>query len=410
MPVRSASHIKGGITTACLAGMLSTLFLFPSQVSARTYAIGHRSVTWLDPARGNRQVPTEVYYPADAAGDNVPLSEGAFPVVAFGHGYLMVVATYENIWTALVPNGFIVALPRTEGSLFPSHSQFGFDLAFLTDKLKEEGASAGSPYYRHIAATSAVMGHSMGGGASFLAAAANPRITALANLAAAETTPSAIAAAQGIEIPTLMFAGTKDCVTPPSQTQIPMYEALASSCKTLITITGASHCQFAEDNSLCRLGESCTADITVAEQHAIVDAYLVPWLSGWLAGDAVALQGFQTLLLGDLRVTYLQDCDLPADIVSFPAQDRENPGRTLTVGPNPFRNRTAITVHAGVGSRIEIVDMSGRVLRTLDGHRAGPVVWNGRDQDGNEAPSGAYFCRVRIPGGIARSPVIIRIR
>jgi hypothetical protein len=51
----------------------------------------------------------------------------------------------------------------------------------------------------------------MGGGSSFLAVQYNPAITAIANLAAAETNPSAIAAAANITIPALVIAGANDC-------------------------------------------------------------------------------------------------------------------------------------------------------------------------------------------------------
>ena len=58
------------------------------------YEVGHATITFTDPSRGNRGIPTEIYYPADAAGEDVPLASGleSFPVVTFGHGYLMSVS------------------------------------------------------------------------------------------------------------------------------------------------------------------------------------------------------------------------------------------------------------------------------------------------------------------------------
>ena len=165
-------------------------FLFRDRLLALPLAVGHRTITYVDPSRGNRPIQTELYYPADAAGDNVPVAAGAFPVITFGHGFVMVWSAYQYLWTAFVPRGYILALPRTESGIFPSHEQFGRDLAFLVDKLQAEGTTPASPFYNHVAPTSCVMGHSMGGGASVLAASYNPRITALSNLAAAETNPS----------------------------------------------------------------------------------------------------------------------------------------------------------------------------------------------------------------------------
>ena len=54
-----------------------------------------------------------------------------------------------------------------------------------------------------------------------------------------------------------MFCGTNDCVTPPADHQIPMYDALAGGWRTRVTITGASHCQFNSYSFLCALGEPC---------------------------------------------------------------------------------------------------------------------------------------------------------
>jgi len=57
------------------------LLLIVVTASAQPYAIGHRSVSWQDPERGNRTVTAEGYYPANSAGDNVPVASGSFPVV-----------------------------------------------------------------------------------------------------------------------------------------------------------------------------------------------------------------------------------------------------------------------------------------------------------------------------------------
>ena len=206
-------------------------------------------------------------------------------------------------------------LATTEGGLLPDHQQFGLDLAFLIRRLEIEGESPASPFYARIAGLSCVMGHSMGGGASFLAAASDPEIDAIANLAAAETNPSAIAAGQGLTIPALLFSGSVDCVTPPLQHQIPMYNALASECKFLLTITGASHCQFAEYNFACNLGEFACDDPTVsraAQQQTVLD-FVLPWLQFVLGEQPAAFCSFRDAVSTDPRITYLAYCsEIPA--------------------------------------------------------------------------------------------------
>lgn len=390
------------VVLACLATTLA---------AAIPIGVGHRSVTYVDPSRGNRQVQTELYYPADTAGDNVPVAAGAYPVVTFGHGFLMAWSAYSYLWTSLVPQGYILAFARTEGGAFPSHEQFGRDLAFLVDQLRSEGANASSPFYQHVGPTACVMGHSMGGGASVLAASYNTGITALANLAAAETTPSAIGAASSVMIPSLLFAGTKDCVTPPAQHQIPIYNALASDCKALVTISGGSHCQFAESGTLCEFGESCSADITRERQHALVVALLTPWLAWTLKADPAGLQQFQALLeIGD-GITTIQDCPAASAV-----SDAVSPaGPSVIVGPNPFSSSTEIIVSATVGGpvRVEIFDASGRMVRSLGDAptRTSPMrlPWNGRDDRGRELPEGTYFCRIHDGNQeISRSVVLLR--
>jgi len=391
--------------------------------TALAYETGHTSITFQDPARGNRSIPTEIYYPANVPGEGVPVAGGSgerFPVVAFGHGFLMVYSAYENVWEALAPAGYIVALPRTEGTVFPSHAQFGQDLAFVANAIRAEGANAASLFFEKVAASAAVAGHSMGGGASVLAAAGNANIQAVVNLAAAETNPSAIAAAASVEAPSLLFAGSLDCVTPPPQHQIPIYDAIASDCKTLVTILGASHCQFAQPNFNCGLGEGGCAPpaITRAQQHALVALLLVPWLDSALRDDGAAWQEFQSLLVATGGLTYLEACvgtDVDDGPLDDPMDDAPSPGATTGRGsmrvagrPNPFRagapgerSSAGTTITITLSERgfvsVEIFDTSGRQVRALAGvslaHGAHDVEWDGLDDRGAPLAPGVYLVR-----------------
>jgi len=403
----------GAKSLRCLAAVLVGLAL--STLAASAYEIGHTSTTYLDPARDNRQVGVEIYYPALTAGDDVPVAPppaGGFPPLAFGHGYLMAYDDYDYVGTALVPFGYILALSRTEGGLFPSHEEFGKDLAFLVRKIQQEGANPASLFYGAVAATGAVMGHSMGGGASVLAAAEDPAITAVANLAAAETNPSAIAAAAGITAPALMFAGSNDCVAPPSQHQIPIYEALGSGCKALVTVTGGSHCQFAEYDYLCGLGEAgCPPPgLTRAEQHAIVVQLLRPWLAFVLRDDAGAWAEYQALLAEETGFTYLQDCEALA-VETWPAPPPATAGadlRWVGVEPNPVLHRARITLATRRAGRVsvDILSPAGAWLGRLTGQAAVPgavtLEWDGRDAQGRPLPAGIYFARLAGARGAAR--------
>jgi hypothetical protein len=79
--------------------------------------------------------------------------------------------------------------------------------------------------------------------------------------------------------------------------------------------------------------------------------------------------------------------------------------------PNPFQQRTTVTLAAGVAQgpvRVEVYDMLGRRVRTIDLHdasgaRPAEITWDGRDDSGRSLPAGAYFLRVE---GMGRSEAL----
>ncbi len=288
------------------------LFATFANVNAQTYQIGHVQITYTDPARGGRSIQTEIYYPTTTAGTSVPVSAGQFPLIVFGHGFVMTWDAYQNIWNDLVPQGYILAFPRTEGSFSPNHLEFGKDLAFLVTKMQNESATnSSSLFYNHINFKSAIMGHSMGGGSSFLAAKNNTNITTMVSMAAANTTPSAITAAQNITVPCLVFSGQNDCVAPANQHQTPMYDSLISNCKTFISVKGGAHCEFANFNANCSFGQStCTPApaITGAQQKDVVSDFLKLWLEYYLKDICNSRNIFNDSLVASPRINYLQSC------------------------------------------------------------------------------------------------------
>ncbi|MFN4818829.1 MAG: alpha/beta hydrolase family protein, partial [Ignavibacteria bacterium] len=224
---------------------LCFLILCQSFALGSNYQVGHRQITFIDTTRANRQIQCEIYYPATIAGDNVAIASGKFPVLIYGHGFVMPVSVYDVYWNALVPKGYIIVLPTTESSFSPSHTNFGKDLAYAAKSMRLQGSLPNSPFFNAVDSTSAVMGHSMGGGCAFLAMQYDPQITALVSFAGAITNPSSVTAAMSIIKPSLVIAGANDCVAPPRNHQIPMYDSLAAQCKSYVSIIGANHCQFA---------------------------------------------------------------------------------------------------------------------------------------------------------------------
>lgn len=139
------------------------LIAFANAINAQPYAIGTRTITFTDGAR-SRAIEAVIHYPAAVAGNNADAADGVFPVLVHGHGFVMGVDAYTNLRDHFVPKGYILVLPTTEGGLAPDHASFGLDLAFLADALQAEGANAASPFFGHVALSTALIGHSMGGG------------------------------------------------------------------------------------------------------------------------------------------------------------------------------------------------------------------------------------------------------
>ena len=301
---------------------LNLLFIFSILcfTTFAQYQIGHYTKTFIDPDRGNRAIETEIYYPANAQGNNTPIASGDFPVIVFGHGFVMVWDAYENLWEEFVPRGYIMAFPKTEGNLFSTdHQQFGWDLQFLVLKIQDEGNNSLSALFNGVNNNTALMGHSMGGGASFLAADSlctngNIQLKTIVGLAPAESTSngvSSINSAVNVTIPSLVFSGSQDGVTPPIDHHLPIYNSLSSDCKTFISVTGGGHCYFANPNFNCDFGESTSStgiSISRAQQHAVTFDFLNLWLDYTLKDDCDSFSTFQDSLAQSSRITNNQNC------------------------------------------------------------------------------------------------------
>lgn len=333
----------------CLS-LLSSMFTYAQQV-------GHTTYTYIDVSRNNRQITTEIYYPATIAGNDTPILPGSFPLIVFGHGFVMVYSAYDNIWNAVVPEGYIVALPTTEGSFAPVHNDFGLDLKFLVTQIQTAGAGAYVPS-ASVGLTSAIMGHSMGGGSSFLAAAGNTNITTMVTFAAANTNPSSVTAATQVSVPTLIFTGANDCVAPAAQHQDLMYDALTAAYKTQVYVTGGGHCYFANNNLNCTFGEStCTPapSISRAAQQDATNDIMKLWLKYYLKGDCTSSVEFQDSLTTSTRITYRQN----QSIACITSLSEGTSNSQIKLFPNPTNENLQITALSEPISNVAIYDAKG---------------------------------------------------
>ena len=364
-----------------------TSLILCSSLSAQQ--IGHTTVTFIDSLRNNRQIATEIYYPATSAGNNTPIAAGVFPLITFGHGFVMVWSAYQNFWDSLVPEGYILAFPTTEGGFSPSHADFGKDLKFLIAKIQSSGVGAVIPS-ASVGTTSAIMGHSMGGGCSFLAAENNLMITTMVSFASANTNPSSITASQQVFVPTLLFSGTNDCVTPPSQHQNIMYDSTAAAFKTQVNITGGGHCFFANSNFNCTFGEntcSPSPTITRAEQQSVTNNFLKLWLAYFLKNDCQKAQDFQDSLSMSSKISYRQSQAIGCFTGIINSNFYPN---SFKVFPNPFSTQTTlqtdILLHNATFTVYNCLGQTVKEITNISGNTATFY----RDN----LPSGLYFIRL----------------
>lgn len=297
----------------------SRLFGLSCAFACAFSAAGQGTLDWtfIDAERGGRAIPCEVAYPA---------GDGPFPTVVFGHGFVMSTGDYGAWITGMVASGYVVIGVETETGLAPSHADFGLDLAYVADAASVELALPCALDDRV-----ALGGHSMGGGAAWLAAATSEQADAVFGFAPAETDPSAIGAAAGVLLPALVFSGSSDGVTPPGQHHAPIYAATASECKAFANLVEGGHCGFADAGSLCDLGEFLFSGMSRERQQEVALERVVAWLDHWFRGGAWS--AFEAPADADADVELEVACAL---------QVAEHGEEGVRVWPHPFAGQITL--------------------------------------------------------------------
>ncbi|MFN8237155.1 MAG: T9SS type A sorting domain-containing protein [Chitinophagales bacterium] len=339
------------------------------------YSIGNKKFILFDKSRSNRSILTFVYYPATSTGLDAPIvNDGSmFPVVSFGHGFVMSSLAYQWLAEALVPYGYIVAFPGTEEGVPPNHSDFGKDEVFVARTFRNYGDSSTSFLFGKTNGYTAVGGHSMGGGATFLGMQNVTDITTFFNFSAAETfvTESAIQSAKNCKRPALVFTGSKDCVAPPVGNSRFMYNNLASEYKFFANIIGASHCQFGDPNKTpCELGETLacagTTYISSADQKNKVLLLLKPWLDFWTKRECAAITTYYNNIAGNLSaIDTLQSKQITCGALDVTTSIRNQSTIKAKLFPNPSNG--TFTFELGENytkGYLQLLDVTGKTVDT----------------------------------------------
>jgi pimeloyl-ACP methyl ester carboxylesterase len=219
-------------------------------------------------------------------GDNTPYdgSGAPYPAISFGHGFLASPELYRSTLEHLATWGYFVVAPETNNDLYPFALPLSEAIRYCLTYLEQQNINPTSWLFGQVDVVRfGVSGHSMGGGASILAAAEDNRIKVVVNLAAAETVPSAIQASSCITVPHMLVSGSEDIITP-IQIQQYMYDA-GFAPKLLPIIRGGSHHGFADcPISGCSSGSlpwAIQLQITRRLLTAFFELYLRNRLEAW---------------------------------------------------------------------------------------------------------------------------------
>lgn len=207
------------------------------------------------------------------------------PAVVFGHAWLQPARRYAGLLRHLASWGIVAAAPDTQRGIFASHRMFTADLRSTLDvctgvRLGDGGISVDEKRL-------ALAGHAMGGGCATLAAAEDPRVRAVATLAASETLPSAFDAAQRVTAPSLHIAAGNDLLAPAVSHAEPLARAWGGPTQ-LRTAKKASHLGFTEGRHWTELVLHGKAEWSTQRlSRALITAFLLRTLLNDKRGAAL---------------------------------------------------------------------------------------------------------------------------
>ncbi|MET0390572.1 MAG: hypothetical protein ABW321_31660 [Polyangiales bacterium] len=204
-----------------------------------------------------------VYYPEDA--------EPPFAHVVFCPGFVSYQTSIEDWGPFLASYGIVIMTIDTNSS----SDSVGIRKTALEDalaSLQAENDRSDSPLKGKLALDRAgLMGWSMGGGASLLSSAMNPRYKSVVTVAEhLATSPGASAPLDKLTVPALMFAGTADTAILGLGMSQPAYDTIPESTSKLIyEVQGADHFFFNTPKAL----------------DGVVGKYGLAWQKVFLEGD-----------------------------------------------------------------------------------------------------------------------------
>jgi predicted dienelactone hydrolase len=307
------------------------------------YAAGLTTVEMVDPARADRTLTVDIWYPADKLSDaptaaldlvftQLPLpgvlaspeaARGSFPLVVFSHGNGGVRFQSWFLIQALASHGFVVAAPDHAGNtaldtiagtsdpIALAAANRPRDVSFVIDQMLARDRDPADALHgrideRHIA----VAGHSFGGftalatAGGFLDYQPDPRVDAIVPIAPA-TFGFTDEELVSIDVPTLLMGGTSDTVVPIEPGIVRAWDLISGRPEYRVDLLAAGHnsftnvCDIRDAFVAAGVGEpilgfveaqaedGCAPELLpIDDAHRVTDLYVVSFLTKELKGSS----------------------------------------------------------------------------------------------------------------------------
>ena len=256
-------------------------------------------------AATKHQVPMHCVLPVGS-------SSATAPVILIGHGFQLPAKQYNGYADRLASHGFIACTVDFPAGFSPNHAGNAQDMVGALDWVLVQSASGGSPLQGKVDINQiGVMGHSLGGKVSVLAAKTDARFKAVLGLdpvdAATGCTDKTLCPDASdslpLPIPTAFLGETLDATgsfqaCAPAADNYQTFFATAGAPSVEVTLNGANHMSFIDDLASC--GLTCNfcqkATLPSADALDIARAYSVAFFARHLRGQT----GYDAWLTGDL--------------------------------------------------------------------------------------------------------------